>query len=462
MQDDYSVFGGMSVRITKKVFYDLAILMVFLGVSIGIVFPYFCIALGVPREIALTPTFFTACVAAGVVLAVLNITLARKTVGSRITLLSSKMKHIEDILVNSSAGISAEECTPDNCLIDVDSDDELGESANSFNKLVVALADVLRLNSEIHHFSNILTSHLEIDALSDEALNNLIRFTGAVGGAFLIEKGGELVVKAAVAIKEPGQLAKNDRLLYAMKTHERQTIRFPDDVRINGVIVDFQPNELFIEPILYKNTLLGILVLVGSAPFPEQMLSRLPIFNQELSLALRNAITHDQMTHFAAIDPLTGLYNRRFGIRRLHEEFQRSIRSGTPLSVLMLDIDHFKALNDSYGHMAGDRVLILVSKIAGSSIREGDILMRYGGEEFLCVLPGAGPGDASKIAERIRIMIMNSRIQYDGQDIQTTVSIGIASYPRENMDNPDQLIKLADEAMYDAKTSGRNKVVTVS
>jgi len=213
------------------------------------------------------------------------------------------MKHVETILANRQAGLGEEECGPDNCMIDVDSEDELGESASSFNRLVIALADVLALNAEIQHFSTILTSHLEVDALSSEALNNLIRFTGADGGAILIEKGGELTVKAAVAILEPSLLEKNERVLLAMRTHERQIIRFPDDVAIDGIIADFQPNELFVEPILYKNTLLGILILGKSAPFPAPMLSTLPVFNQELSLALRNAVTHEQMTHFAAIDP---------------------------------------------------------------------------------------------------------------------------------------------------------------
>jgi len=448
------------MRITKKVFYDLAIFMILLGTAIGIAFPFFCLALDVPGEIALTPSFFIACILAGVILASLNIGLARKIVGSRITLLSWKMKHIETILANRREGISEEECGPDNCMIDVDSEDELGESANSFNSLVTALSEVLELNSEIQLFSKMLTSHLEIDVLSHEALNQLIKNTGAIGGAILIEKSGELTVKAAVAIREPGLLEKNERLLDTMKTHERQIISFPADIIINGVIVDFQPKELLVEPILYKNSLLGVLILVCSVPFPAQTISQLKFFNQELSLAFRNAITHEQMTRFAAIDALTGLYNRRFGIRRLKEEFNRAIRSSMPLSLLMFDIDHFKIVNDTYGHLTGDRVLANLSRIALSSIREGDILLRYGGEEFLCVLPGAGLDDASKIAERIRIMVMNSHIEYEKQDIKVTVSIGAVTYPRENIDNSDQLIKLADEALYDAKNTGRNRMVS--
>jgi len=448
------------MRITKKVFYDLAILMILLGIVIGIVFPFFCLILGVPGEIVLNPSFFIACMLAGVILASLNITLARKTVGSRITFMSRKMKQIETILEDRKGSINEEEFEPINAMIDIDSEDELGESAKSFNSLVTSLSEVLELNSEIQQFSGILTSHLEIDPLSREALNQLVKNTGAIGGAVFIEKGGELSLKAAVAIREASLLEKNERLLYTMKTHERQIIRFPDDIIINGIIVDFQPQELLVEPILYKNSILGVLILVCSAPFPVPTISKLKFFTQELSLVFRNAITHEQMTRFAAIDALTGLFNRRFGIRRLNEEFNRAIRHSMPLSVLMFDIDHFKIVNDTYGHLTGDKILVNVSKIALSAIREGDILLRYGGEEFLCILPGAGIADATMVAERIRNMIMNSHVKHGDQDIKVTVSIGAATYPSDHIHSTDQMIKLADEAMYEAKSSGRNRTVS--
>ena len=297
--------------------------------------------------------------------------------------------------------------------------------------------------------------------LSREALDQLIKNTGAIGGAILIEKGGELAVRAAVAINRPESLEKNERLLETMKTHKRQIISFPENLIVNGIIVDFLPKELLVEPIIYKNSLLGILILVCSEPFLAQSISKFKFFNQELSLAFRNAITHEQMTSFAAIDALTGLYNRRFGIRRLDEEFNRAIRYSMPLSLLMIDIDHFKIVNDTYGHLTGDKVLVNISKIALNAIREGDVLLRYGGEEFLCVLPGAGHDDATRIAERIRIMTMNSHTNYAQQEIKVTVSIGVATFPHDNINNSEQLIKLSDEAMYEAKNSGRNRVVSV-
>lgn len=245
--------------------------------------------------------------------------IVKKDGGSRIQQMSAKMQHVETILTKIKSGNDEEGCDPGKCLINIDSEDELGESAESFNNLVMTLSEVLDLNSEIQLFSEMLTSHLELDALSREALKQLMKNTGAIGGAILTEKSGELVVEAAESIKEPGSLENNASLLDTMKTHQGQLIHFPTDIIIDGIIVDFRPSELLVETILYKNTLLGVLLLVSAVPFTDQTILKLKFFNQELSLAFRNAITHEQMTRLAAVDALTGLYNRRFGTIRLHE-----------------------------------------------------------------------------------------------------------------------------------------------
>ncbi|MBP1743148.1 MAG: diguanylate cyclase protein [Firmicutes bacterium] len=448
------------MRITKKIFNDLAIYMVGLGVLIGVIFPFFCIILGVPKEIALTPVYFTACILAGIILGALNIFLAKKTVGSRIRQLSQKMKYVESILVNKKKGISEEKCTPDRCSIMVDSEDEFGESAESFNTLINTLSEVMETQAEIQLFSEMLTSYLELDILSRETLIHLIKNTKADGGAVLIEKNGGLVVEAIDSIKDAAALENNIRVLNTMRTLERQLIKFPGDIILDGVVVEFHPKELLIEPIVYKNILLGVLILVSASSFSGNSIDKLSFFSQSLSLAFRNAVTHNQMQKLAALDALTGLYNRRFGILRVKEEFSRAIRGNTPISLLMFDIDHFKSVNDTYGHIVGDNVLVSIAKIALASIREGDVLMRYGGEEFLCVLPGANKADASIIAERIRIMVMDSAVKNAEQDIKITISIGVATYPRNDISDSSQLIKLADDAMYAAKETGRNRTVS--
>lgn len=107
-----------------------------------------------------------------------------------------------------------------------------------------------------------------------------------------------------------------------------------------------------------------MIILASAAGFKDEVRSRLDLFCQGMALALNNALTYDRLQTLAALDPLTGIYNRRFGMTRLHEEFTRAVRTTGPLGVMMFDIDHFKKVNDTYGHLAGDRVLIQVAKIA--------------------------------------------------------------------------------------------------
>lgn len=223
--------------------------------------------------------------------------------------------------------------------------------------------------------------------------------------------------------------------------------------------MEFRPLEVFIVPILYKEVTLGVVVLASATPFPEGTRTRLEIFRRALSLALRNAIAHDNLQRLAALDPLTGVYNRRFGMQRLNEEFSRAVRADLPLAVLMVDIDHFKRINDTYGHLVGDRVLVKVARLVRSLLREGDVLLRYGGEEFMVILPGASCHDAKTLAQRLRHAVEDLVVTHGEQSFRVTVSIGAASYPEMNADTQEQFVHTADERLYRAKQSGRNCVV---
>jgi diguanylate cyclase (GGDEF) domain len=186
----------------------------------------------------------------------------------------------------------------------------------------------------------------------------------------------------------------------------------------------------------------------------------MPLLMQGLGLALNNALLHDDLQRVAALDPLTGIYNRRFGYKRLEEELTRASRDHTSLSVLLLDLDHFKRVNDTYGHLSGDKVLIRTANVCREILREGDVLMRYGGEEFVVVLPGASIQDAREVAERIRFAISQSQINLGDQLLQVTSSIGVAATTGQKAIAADELIALADERLYKAKATGRNKVVS--
>ncbi len=156
-------------------------------------------------------------------------------------------------------------------------------------------------------------------------------------------------------------------------------------------------------------------------------------------------------------DGLTGLYNRRFLEQKLKEEMGRYKRYSRPFSIIMLDIDHFKRINDTYGHQCGDKVLQSIASTVLSHIRKTDFLARYGGEEFCCVLPETRIEQALILAERLRKAVSKIKIKYK---VKMTVSLGVAE-ARKGIDTPELLLKKADDALYRAKESGRNRVMAM-
>lgn len=168
---------------------------------------------------------------------------------------------------------------------------------------------------------------------------------------------------------------------------------------------------------------------------------------------------HAKIQAMAETDELTGLPNRRSLIRRLDEEIKRAERYGLPLSVLMMDLDHFKEVNDTHGHQAGDLVLQETARLISGVIRETDFFGRYGGEEFLGVLAQTDLEGSRRMGERLRVAMENHTFDLgDGVRLSKTISVGAATW-RHGDDTDDQLIARADTALYEAKEAGRNRVV---
>jgi len=166
-----------------------------------------------------------------------------------------------------------------------------------------------------------------------------------------------------------------------------------------------------------------------------------------------------ELERLSVTDALTGLANRRLLMAELARELRRSERHSTSLAVLMLDVDHFKRFNDTYGHPAGDVVLNRVATTLRKCVRDVDTVSRYGGEEFLVMLPETPAREAAQVAERIRAGTQADRFSPDGGGalLNITVSVGYAVYP-ENGKTVETLIEAADQALYKSKASGRNRV----
>ncbi len=166
----------------------------------------------------------------------------------------------------------------------------------------------------------------------------------------------------------------------------------------------------------------------------------------------------DQLRILATTDELTKLWNRRYFMQTVHQEMERGKRYDKTFSLMLLDIDHFKKINDVYGHAAGDKALEYIATVIKNHLRQVDVPCRFGGEEFAVLLPHTNIDEAYQIAERLRIYVQNNPANYLGQDIFFTVSIGLVQY-RQGISNEDELLKMADDALYQAKRNGRNLTV---
>lgn len=213
-------------------------------------------------------------------------------------------------------------------------------------------------------------------------------------------------------------------------------------------------------PVAYKGAALGVVVVASSRELGCEALQLAGLFRHGLALALNNALAHDRLQRLAALDPLTGLYNRRFGLERLKEEYGRARRISGPVAVIMFDLDHFKLVNDTYGHLAGDRVLTGVARVARGIVRQGDVLLRYGGEEFVAILPGAALKDALLVAERIRRAVGETLVKEGEATIRVTVSLGVVSCPELDVSSQEELLRSADELLYKAKANGSDRIET--
>ena len=166
-----------------------------------------------------------------------------------------------------------------------------------------------------------------------------------------------------------------------------------------------------------------------------------------------------RMFDSALRDGLTGAYNKRYFLDRLHGELRFSLRHRSPLALLLFDLDYFKAINDTHGHLAGDRVLAEFSGYILDSIRNEDVFARYGGEEFVILCRLIGAGDALRFADRLRRGVESLSIEHEGSRIAISASIGLACLPDLPVDTANQLLRAADRALYQAKSLGRNRVV---
>ncbi len=204
---------------------------------------------------------------------------------------------------------------------------------------------------------------------------------------------------------------------------------------------------------------LGSLVFSRAKRFDEQELALLEYFITHLLYPLRNALLYHKALRLAERDPLTGMRNRVAMVNSLQREIALGKRHNDFLSLLIIDIDHFKQINDSHGHTAGDKILLQVAATIMDTVRQTDMSFRYGGEEFVVVLSKTNLEGAIVIGDRLRQLVEDSVMQYKQEELKVTISVGATQLAEE--DDLDAFFDRADAALYAAKNSGRNRVESV-
>ncbi|MBA4373532.1 MAG: hypothetical protein C0402_11805 [Thermodesulfovibrio sp.] len=331
--------------------------------------------------------------------------------------------------------------------------------------------ELLKRNKELIIINTLSSAFISSDNL-DHVVENLLHkvllvtdfSTGWLmvrDGNFFLFKTGKNLTPAFIAAAEQGGLQKlcSDIILSSEPLYIAEAVEIAKDSTLTDEGISF----LAAVPLVFNQEVTGMLFLAlktdTAYAFNFDFAALLSLVGNQISMILDKIRLFQETRRLSITDGLTGLFNSRYFYKQLEAEIARSNRYGHSFSLIMFDIDSFKKLNDTYGHQAGDDVLVELARILQSASREADIAVRYGGEEFVIVLPNTSEADTVYLADRIRDSVEQTAFLQDlTGGITITLSGGVASYPM-NAGDIKSLLNAADTALYAAKTSGKNRVV---
>lgn len=318
--------------------------------------------------------------------------------------------------------------------------------------------------------AEIISSNLNLEntvAAVLEQAETVFSFTSA---SVQLSEGGRLKIVGDIGLKRecsgeeiafsigpgtPNHHVIKSRKPYIVNRELRKT--YPDfiDNSVAGI------NSWMGIPLLYKDQLIGMIAFdhAEEGHFNYSDIRFAQAFANQVAIALGNARLYEEVKNLAVRDQLTGCFSRRHFFESLDSESKQAVRYGTPLSVMMFDADDFKLVNDQWGHVTGDWVLKELAGAASRCLRNTDILCRYGGEEFIVLMPSTGLDETCIVAERVRQSI--EELTFDGNGITATVSIGCTVFCEADYENPDNMIMRVDKAMYESKESGKNRITRI-
>jgi len=314
------------------------------------------------------------------------------------------------------------------------------------------------LAEKLNEFTKDLTSSLDIQELADKVLynlNNLIPFEKAI---IVIENKDSLYI---ASLKLNGKLSR-----YKRKALKIDKLRIYEQVILQKkpMILEATDGKVkFVIPIVYNNKTKGIIILKnGDINLYTDYVEKIAInIAAQTGIAFENARLFSGLRELADVDGLTGLYNRRHFFELAQYEFDKCKAKKESLALVMMDLDHFKSINDTYGHSFGDEVLKELSVRCKRIIRNKDIIGRYGGEEIILIMPQIDKESLVSITEGLRRAVEEEAFTHEGISVKVTMSLGVALM-HDGISNLEQLNQIADQALYEAKGNGRNQVVIKS
>lgn len=348
--------------------------------------------------------------------------------------------------------------------LEIRTKDEFESIGQGFNHMVRSIKEREERLESFNQLSKILLEFSDPETLLENALRKMMEFTGAGMGAIYVYNEDTKALKpsawSGVAESDLGILMRGEGLAGRCIAEQRTILLGLDNVGalIDASFVKIRPASLAAFCMVFKDKPRGVVLLGSIAPFSEDGLRHMEQLVNQVAMGLDNALVHKEIEKLSITDHLTGVFNRRRFSEVLSDEFNRAARYKYDLGVLMIDVDDFKAINDTYGHQQGDIVLSEVSLLLKENTRSTDVWARYGGEEFVGLVTHSGPEGVLTLAEKLRKVVeQHGFTGLEGQRV--TVSIGIGMYPHEGARTAEEIVKAADENLYAAKRNGKNQTV---
>lgn len=349
--------------------------------------------------------------------------------------------------------------------VEVKTKDEFEDLGKGFNEMIENIEIREHRLDRFNELSKLLITSLDPETLLRMALTRMVELTDShMGIVYLHEEAQGLlrpVVSVGVGEGELRTLKVGEGMAGLCAIEKKAVILkdIPEDsLLLEAGFAKVRPKGVVWFAMCYKEELLGVFAIGSLQSYNEDEIRHMEYLVAQIAIALDNALIHEKVERLSITDPLTGLYNRRHFFDRLDTEFAEAKRYNHHLSIVIMDIDDFKVINDTMGHQQGDTVLRELGRILKDETRAGDVWARYGGEEFIGYLPHCGKDEAFKLAEKLRRMVEG--YAFSGMDERRiTITLGVGYYPHPEVETVDDLVGIADGLLYRGKAGGKNRVV---